>query len=51
MYDSEAISSEQRLNASDFRVEDEELGVRHLGASGLQKTGDILLLNFLSIKE
>lgn len=48
MYESDDYFVEGRvLGAMDFWLEEKEIGARHLGASGQEKVGNMLFLNFI----
>jgi hypothetical protein len=48
MYENNYSSQEDQLNASDFWGQETVIGARHLGASGQEKAGKTLFLNFFS---
>lgn len=48
MYENESMSSLETFNQSDFWEQEETIGARHLSASGQEKAGNILFLNFVS---
>ncbi len=47
MYKNESMSSLEMLDQSDFWKQEKIIGVRHLGASGQEKVGNILFFNFI----
>lgn len=47
MYKNDNLSESDVLNAADFWFEEKQVGMRHLGASGQEKVGKILFINFL----
>lgn len=51
MYENESMSSSEVFEESDFWEQEQTIGSRHLGASGQEKAGDILFLNFISREE
>lgn len=48
MYKNDSLTEEQNLNSEDFWHVEKQVGARHLGASGQEKAGRILFLNFVS---
>lgn len=48
MYKNDSLSAEDSLNANDFWYEEKQVGARHLGATGQEKVGKILFINYLN---